>query len=267
LIAAQLEKSWETALRRVEACRTRLEATRAPDPVADAPDFAGLADDLNAAWNAPNVTMRARQQLLRALVAYIIADVDEEAREVILTIHWRGRQHSGPQTTKRRAWLPHAGRGPGCNTQHGQPVVRREHRRVPEPHGNAHRSRKNLDSAPCQLVAKGAWDSRLSLRREERRMADNEGRGEVTRGEPSCDPSGHQGRNPRRRSGRSRRSVSNTRQRLAKPKRRRRARAKSPPVSHENGKPAVNVFRCLKKRCIMNPPSQCRAAHALPHCC
>jgi hypothetical protein len=102
VIAAQLEKSWETALRRVEACRTRLEATRAPDPVADAPDFAGLADDLNAAWNAPNVTMRARQQLLRALVAYIIADVDEEAREVILTIHWRGGQHSQLRVRKPR---------------------------------------------------------------------------------------------------------------------------------------------------------------------
>jgi DNA invertase Pin-like site-specific DNA recombinase len=95
LIAAQLEKSWETALRRVEACQIRLEETRtAPGPIADTPDFAGLADDLDAAWSSPNVTMRARQQLLRALVTDIIADVDEAVREVILTIHWRGGQHS-----------------------------------------------------------------------------------------------------------------------------------------------------------------------------
>src|SRR3954453_16187737 len=33
LIAAQLEKSWEVALRRVEACEARLEAARSPDPV------------------------------------------------------------------------------------------------------------------------------------------------------------------------------------------------------------------------------------------
>ena len=38
--------------------------------------------------------MRARQQLLRALVTDIIADVDEAVREVVLTIHWRGGQHS-----------------------------------------------------------------------------------------------------------------------------------------------------------------------------
>ena len=53
-----------------------------------------MADDLEAAWNAPGVTMRARQRLLRALVTEIIADVDEAAREVVLTIHWRGAQHS-----------------------------------------------------------------------------------------------------------------------------------------------------------------------------
>jgi excisionase family DNA binding protein len=94
LIAAQLEKSWEEALRRVEACQARLEAMRTPDQVAAPPDFAGLADDLAAAWNAPGVTMRARQQLLRALVVDIVADVDDAAREVILTIHWRGGQHS-----------------------------------------------------------------------------------------------------------------------------------------------------------------------------
>ena len=103
LIAAQLEKSWEAALRRVEAYRARLEVAKASDPAAAAPDFAGLADDLNVAWNAPNVAMRARQQLLRTLVADIIADVDEAAREVILTIHWRGGQHSQLRLRKPRS--------------------------------------------------------------------------------------------------------------------------------------------------------------------
>jgi len=111
LIAAQLEKSWETALRRVETCRARLEqVTRALDPVAAAPDFSGLAADLDAAWNSPNVTMRARQQLLRALVADIIADVDEAASEVFLTIHWRGGQHSQLRVRK-----PKSGEH-GCST-------------------------------------------------------------------------------------------------------------------------------------------------------
>jgi hypothetical protein len=103
LIAAQLEKSWESALHRVQACQTRLEAmcTPAPDSIA-VTDFTGLAEDLEAAWNAPGVTTRARQQLVRALIADIVADVDEKGREIILTIHWHGGQHSQLRVRKPR---------------------------------------------------------------------------------------------------------------------------------------------------------------------
>ena len=94
LIAATLEKNWEAALKRVEECKARVD----PDEVATAdtepPDFKALAEDLETAWNAPDVTMRARQRLVAALIKDIIADVDEEARDVVLTIHWQGGQHS-----------------------------------------------------------------------------------------------------------------------------------------------------------------------------
>jgi hypothetical protein len=103
LIAAQLEKSWESTLRRVEACQARLDAMCASaQEGAAAPDLTGLAEDLEAAWNAPRVTTRARQQLVRALITDIVADVDEEAREVILTIHWQGGQHSELRVRKPR---------------------------------------------------------------------------------------------------------------------------------------------------------------------
>jgi excisionase family DNA binding protein len=58
LIAAQLEKHWEAALRRVEACRARLVERDAPDPTMPLPDFVGLATDLATAWSAPSVTTR-----------------------------------------------------------------------------------------------------------------------------------------------------------------------------------------------------------------
>ena len=103
LIAAQLEKSWETALRRVAACEARVREMQIPDAIAAAPDFAGLAHDLEAAWNAPGVTMRTRQRLLRALVTDIIADVDDATREVVLTIHWRGGQHSQLRVRKPKS--------------------------------------------------------------------------------------------------------------------------------------------------------------------
>ncbi|WP_366929097.1 recombinase family protein [Pandoraea sp.] len=94
LIAAQLEKNWEAALRRAHTCQARLEEARTPAAATSAPDFTKLAEDLDAAWNAPGATMRTRQQLVRALIVDIVADVDETAREVILTIHWQGGQHS-----------------------------------------------------------------------------------------------------------------------------------------------------------------------------
>ncbi|BEU25692.1 recombinase family protein [Paraburkholderia sp. 22B1P] len=110
LIAAQLEKNWEAALRRVQACQTRLDAADAPATPASVPDFTKLAEDLDAAWNAPHVNMRTRQQLVRALIVDIVADVEESTREVILTIHWQGGQHSQLRIRK-----PRTGEH-GCNT-------------------------------------------------------------------------------------------------------------------------------------------------------
>ncbi|EQD33495.1 recombinase, partial [mine drainage metagenome] len=103
LIAAQLEKSWEATLQRVADCEARLAALDNPDPAPPTPDFTGLAQDLQAAWDAPGVTMRSRQQLVRSLIADIIAHYDAGSREIVLTLHWRGGQHSELRVRKPRA--------------------------------------------------------------------------------------------------------------------------------------------------------------------
>lgn len=102
LIAAQLEKIWEATLQRMQHCEARLTALERPHATAPAPDFTGLAEDLQAAWNAAGVTMRSRQQLVRTLIADIIADYDANSREIVLTIHWRGGQHSELRVRKPR---------------------------------------------------------------------------------------------------------------------------------------------------------------------
>ncbi|MBV8868487.1 MAG: recombinase family protein [Acetobacteraceae bacterium] len=102
LIAAQLERAWETALRRVEACQSRLDKERDVQPSVDPDALHGLADDLSAAWNAPGASNRTRQRLVRALVTEIVADVDEATREVVLVIHWRGGAHSELRVRKPR---------------------------------------------------------------------------------------------------------------------------------------------------------------------
>src|ERR1700719_251636 len=102
LIAAQLEKAWETSLQRVECCRERLDRMQMSDADDMRPDFTGLADDLSAAWRAPRTTMRTRQRLVRALITEIVVDIDDDARDVVLTIHWRGGRHSELRVHKPR---------------------------------------------------------------------------------------------------------------------------------------------------------------------
>src|SRR6201997_3566138 len=103
LIAATLEKNWEAALRRVRDCEGRLELTTASASTPAIPDLRAIAEDLEAAWKNTNVTMRCRQQLVRALVNEITVDIDEQAREIVLIIHWKGGQHSELRLRKPRA--------------------------------------------------------------------------------------------------------------------------------------------------------------------
>ena len=102
LIAAQLEKSWEATLQRVQDCESRLAVLDQPNSVPPAPDFTGLALDLETTWNAPGVTMRSRQQMVRTLIADIIASYDASTHEIVLVVHWRGGQHSELRVRKPR---------------------------------------------------------------------------------------------------------------------------------------------------------------------
>lgn len=102
LIAATLEKNWEAALRRVRDGEARLDATITSTPTPAMPDLSAIAEDLEAAWKNASVTMRSRQQLARALVNDIIVDIDEQTREIVLIIHWKGGQHSELRLRKPR---------------------------------------------------------------------------------------------------------------------------------------------------------------------
>jgi hypothetical protein len=102
LIAAQLEKAWETALERVERCRERLDRMQTPGAGDVRPDFTGLADDLSAARKALRTTMRTRQRLVRVLITEIVVDIDAAAGEIVLVNHWKGGQHSELRVRKPR---------------------------------------------------------------------------------------------------------------------------------------------------------------------
>ena len=94
LIAATLEKRWDDALARVQVFEERKADSPNVHESINPELLHGLAQDLQTAWDAPGVTMRVRQQLLRTLIEDIVADVDDTTREIVLVVHWKGGRHT-----------------------------------------------------------------------------------------------------------------------------------------------------------------------------
>jgi DNA invertase Pin-like site-specific DNA recombinase len=97
LVAAELEARWNTALRKTNELESKLQKFDDESQSAPAPNkevLLSLAQDLPAIWNSPSTDMRLKQRIVRILIREIIADVEEESREVVLVIHWAGGRHS-----------------------------------------------------------------------------------------------------------------------------------------------------------------------------
>jgi hypothetical protein len=191
LIAATLEKNWETALRRVRDCEGRLDQTTASVPTPVVPDLRAIAEDLEAAWKNTNVTMRCRQQLVRAMVNEITVDIEEQSREIVLIIHWKGGQHSELRLRKPRTG-EHA-----CSTSDdalavirsmATRLVRPGHRGHAQPDEPANRTEQDLDGAQGQFDPACPWHSRLQVRREGWRLADLARRGGAKRRRDAASP-------------------------------------------------------------------------------
>jgi excisionase family DNA binding protein len=85
------------ASRRYEAVdpENRLVASELESsPLPDKEILLSLAQDLPAIWNSPTTDMRLKQRIVRILIHEIIADVDENAHEIVFLLHWTGGRHS-----------------------------------------------------------------------------------------------------------------------------------------------------------------------------
>jgi DNA invertase Pin-like site-specific DNA recombinase len=97
LVAAELEARWNDALERARTVTEKLDAFDADGATVPIPDRAilmSLAQDLPAIWHAPTTDMRLKQRIARILLEEIVADVNEERREIVLLLHWAGGRHS-----------------------------------------------------------------------------------------------------------------------------------------------------------------------------
>ena len=105
LVADELERRWNQALQRVQEIEARIDQHRHNQPAVTAPtreEFAGLAADLEAVWHGPHADVRVKKRLLRTVIHEVIVDVDADAGEVILLIHWQGGVHTELRVPRRR---------------------------------------------------------------------------------------------------------------------------------------------------------------------
>jgi DNA invertase Pin-like site-specific DNA recombinase len=105
LVAEELERRWNEALERVRDLESRVEqhrGSRDSFPPATLEEFAGLAEDLETVWNAPESDARLRKRIVRALMHEVLVDVDHQTNEVIVVIHWQGGVHTELRVPRRR---------------------------------------------------------------------------------------------------------------------------------------------------------------------
>ena len=105
LVAAELELRWNRALTRVSEMETRIAAhdrVTSPRSELSAGSFVTLADDLQTVWQAPTTDARLKKRIVRAVIKEVVADVDAEAGEIILFLHWMGGVHTELRLPRRR---------------------------------------------------------------------------------------------------------------------------------------------------------------------
>ena len=104
LVAGELEARWNKALARVSEVESKIAALDAarPIPARDPASLATLATDLETIWAAPTTDARLKKRIVRTLIQEVVADIDPQAAEIILVVHWIGGVHSEIRLPRRR---------------------------------------------------------------------------------------------------------------------------------------------------------------------
>ena len=101
--------SWRRAgTRRSHACaevESKIAAHDAATPTRrriDPASLATLAADLKTVWSAPTTDARLKKRIVRTVIQEVVADIDDEAAEIVLVVHWIGGVHSEMRLPRRR---------------------------------------------------------------------------------------------------------------------------------------------------------------------
>lgn len=105
LVAEELERRWNEALRRVQEVEQRIDQHKQQLAAAVRPtreDFESLASDLETVWNSPSTDARLKKRIVRTLIHEVLADLDRDRGMLNLVIHWKGGIHTELQLHHRR---------------------------------------------------------------------------------------------------------------------------------------------------------------------
>jgi DNA invertase Pin-like site-specific DNA recombinase len=104
LVAGELETRWNRSLARVAEVASKIAMHDAVAmPLAIVPEALGvLASNLKTVWSAPTTDARLKKRIVRTLIHEVVADIDDEASEIVIVVHWVGGAHSEMRLPKRR---------------------------------------------------------------------------------------------------------------------------------------------------------------------
>jgi len=104
LVTGELEARWNKALARVAEVQAKIaahDAAAVPSAVNPA-SFATLAVDLKSVWTDPTTDARLKKRIVRTVILEVIADIDTDAAEIVLLIHWVGGVHTEIRLPRRQ---------------------------------------------------------------------------------------------------------------------------------------------------------------------
>lgn len=105
LVAAELEIRWNRALAHVDEVESKIATHDAATPRTSsmsAMDLTALAVDLRTVWSMPTTDARLKKRIVRTVIQEVLANIDDEASEIVLLIHWIGGAHTELRLPKRR---------------------------------------------------------------------------------------------------------------------------------------------------------------------
>jgi hypothetical protein len=105
LVAGELERRWNQALERVREIELKIAARQNGNTQQSRPsrrEFEDLAANLEAVWHDRKTDVRLKKRIVRALIEEVIVDVDSDAGEIIVVIHWKGGVHTELRLPRRR---------------------------------------------------------------------------------------------------------------------------------------------------------------------